>query len=81
MKQELFVLYNNLSNRYGDVFSFPTIGFALKRLKTAQIDTSEFELCSIGTMDIETGAVELNPIKRIPWYEDLNIETKINKEE
>lgn len=77
MNQEVFVLYNNLSNRYGDVFAFPTVGFALKRLKSANIDTSELELCSIGTMDIETGTMNLHPIKRIPWSETIPIETEL----
>lgn len=79
MKQEIFVLYNNLSNRYGDVFAFPTIGFALKRLKSANIDFDELELCSIGQMDIETGEMNLHAIKRIPWSDNLEIETNIGE--
>lgn len=71
MKNNVYTLYNRLSNRYGQIFSFPSDGFALARLVESGIRTDEEELCRIGTVSIETGVVEPCEPVRIAWPEKV----------
>lgn len=66
MKNYIYVLFNNLSNRYESVMSFPSDGLALHRLH-ATIDKKEYSLCRIGAIDIETGIVESSAPLRLIW--------------
>lgn len=82
MKNNIYVLYNRLSNRYGDVISFASDAFAVARIqptleKNGQLE--ENELCRVGKIDIENGTIETEqaPI-RIAWRE--TIENKPTKE-
>lgn len=69
MKNFLYVFYNTLSNRYGDVVAFPSDGYALARvqpsIKPEQLE--EIQLCRVGSIDVLTGKVETEPPVRIAW--------------
>lgn len=69
MKNYIYVLYNNLSNRYESVMSFPSDGMALHRLD-GNIDKKEFTLCRIGSIDIESGICESVAPIRLIWEEN-----------
>lgn len=71
MTNNVYVVYNTLSKRYGDVVAYPSDSFALARLQPALSangsQLSEFELCRVGTIDIESGVLSpINPV-RIAW--------------
>lgn len=66
MKNYVYVIFNNLSNRYESVMSFPSDGMALHRL-SKNIDTKEYALCRVGSIDIETGIIEPCPPVRLIW--------------
>lgn len=66
MKNYVYVLFNNLSNRYESVMSFPSDGMALHRLGKS-IDTKEYALCRVGSIDIENGTIESCPPVRLIW--------------
>lgn len=69
MNNNVYVLYNTLSKRYGEVMAFPSDSFALKRImETLTPDKlSEFELCRIGSIGLETGVVTPIDIVRVAW--------------
>lgn len=69
MKNFLYVLFNTLACRYGDVLTYPTDGFAISRIKKIAADPqsglniSEQLLFKVGTIDLITGKVEsLEPV-------------------
>lgn len=66
MKNYVYVMFNKLSNRYESVMSFPSDGMALHRLDRA-VDKSEYDLCRIGSINIETGVLEAEPPVRLIW--------------
>lgn len=70
MKNYIYVLYNTLSKRYESVMSFPSDSMALHRLSTGGIDKKEFELCRVGSIEIETGVVEPCPPVRLIWEKE-----------
>lgn len=73
MKNYLYMLYNTLSKRYESVMSFPSDGMALHRLSQGNIDKKEFELCRIGSYDIESGtSVTYAPVRLI-WEEEQEL--------
>lgn len=83
MKNNLYVLYNNLSKRYGDVFCSPTDEFASRQLaqlfnhQSGGLTRGETELCRVGAIDIEDGVViALNAPVRIdvPLSDSLDID-------
>lgn len=69
MKNKVYVFYNNLSGRYGEVVAFPSDGFAVARVQpTIQKDQlEEVQLCRIGSIDVETGELKTEPPVRIAW--------------
>lgn len=70
MENKVFVVYNTLSKRYGDVVAYPTDEFALARLQpvlSRQGSLDEFELCRVGSVDVETGVISPCPPVRIAW--------------
>lgn len=69
MKNYIYVLFNNLSNRYESVMSFPSDGMALARLQESKINTSEWTLCRVGSIKIEDGTVEPCAPVRLIWNE------------
>lgn len=66
MKNYIYVLYNVLSCRYESVMSFPSDGMALHRLSGA-VDKKEYELCRVGSMEIETGVCSFEAPVRLVW--------------
>lgn len=70
MKDNIYCLYNKLSNRHGDCMSFPTHAFAQRsvseRLLAAKADLGEFELVYCGTIDIASGIVDTCDPVRLP---------------
>lgn len=74
MVNQIYVIYNKLSNRYGNVFSFETDAICRSRLgsKEAKFNHDELEVCKVGTIDISTGVVESLPPERIeiPRHEE-----------
>lgn len=69
MKNYIYVLFNKLSGRYESVMSFPSDSMALHRL-SKNIDKSEYELCRVGSISIESGVVESEPPVRLIWSEE-----------
>lgn len=70
MENNVYVLYNKLSQRYGDVVAYPTDAFALARLQqTLRGQLSEYELCKIGSISVETGTIKPQPPLRINWMD------------
>lgn len=69
MTNNLYVLYNNLSLRYGDVRVFATDGYAVAHIQPdiPEKMLPEFELCRVGSIDIETGVVQPCAPVRIAW--------------
>lgn len=69
MKNYIYVMFNNLSNRYESVMSFPSDAMALHRLST-NVDKKEYSLCRIGSINIETGEVISELPVRLIWNDD-----------
>lgn len=69
MKNYVYVLFNSLSGRYESVMSFPSDSMALHRL-SSNVDKKEYELCRVGSIDIESGVVEPCPPVRLIWETD-----------
>lgn len=67
MKNYIYVLFNTLSKRYESVMSFPSDGMAIHRLSQGNIDKKEYELCRIGSIDIESGIVNAEAAVRLIW--------------
>lgn len=72
MKNYVYVLYNKLSARYESIVVFPSDSSALYKLKG--VDKNEYELCRIGTIDVDTGIIESNSPVRLVW--DIEEEKK-----
>lgn len=69
MVNRIYVLYNKLSARYGDVTSFATDAMAVKSVSEVlnkQGFADEFNLYRIGTLDIETGETVANAPVLVP---------------
>lgn len=80
MVNNVYVVYNTLSKRYGDVVAYPSDSFALARLQkilSAQSDLSEFELCRIGSIDVESGVLSPAAPVRIAWR-DVNLDSGVS---
>lgn len=73
MKNNLYVIYNNLSKRYGDVIASPTDEYCrqvVQRGLTSNQDVNllEYELCRVGSINVETGVIEsFGAPVRIDW--------------
>lgn len=80
MTNNVYVLYNRLSCRYGDVMAFPTDGFAVRALtqegSVIAKSPNDYELWRCGTCDIETGKFELTERKLVPWVSSSPVESK-----
>lgn len=73
MKNNLYVIYNTLSKRYGDVIASPTDEYCRQvvqrgLMSNKDINLLEYELCRVGSVDVETGVVEsFGAPVRIDW--------------
>lgn len=84
MLNNVYVVYNNLTLRYGDVLAFPSDKYAIKRV-LSNIDKvnleetiQEIELCRIGTINIESGELIAHSPIRIGWEAPKNIDELAN---
>lgn len=77
MCNNVYVLYNTLSKRYGDVFATASDGMAEKNTRLAMQhagnDLNDFELCRVGKIEIESGNITTEPIVRIAWNVENNM--------
>lgn len=81
MTNSVYVLKNVLTNRYGDVLSFPTDGYAVRVLQERIVETrqhlDDFQLYYVGRIDIETGFLTTAPSSvLVPWNTKAPVETK-----
>lgn len=71
MQNKIYTLYNKLSQRYGEVFATASDALAErtahKSLETIRENLNDFELCRVGSIDIENGTVTTEPPIRIKW--------------
>lgn len=76
MKQNLYVLYNKLSNQYSDIALYPTDAFAVRRtqeyIERAQqqnvsLHLDELEFCRIGSLETDTGIITPCDVVRVAW--------------
>ncbi|QCS37011.1 hypothetical protein [Tortoise microvirus 41] len=72
MKNNIYVLYNTLSTRYGDVCTFPSDAYAIQRIKESVKPEllAEIELCNVGFIDIDSGIIEPHAPVRISMAVD-----------
>lgn len=71
MKDYIYSLYNVLSKRYVNVMAYPSDGMAVHQLSRApDLDKKMFEICKVGSIEIETGIIEPCPPKRLDWESD-----------
>lgn len=82
MTNTIYTLYNRLSCRYGDVFAFPTDGFAVRSLmqegqSIIAKHPEDYELWKVGSCDVETGEIALLPSRKlVAWVSSSPVETK-----
>lgn len=73
MTNNIYTIYNKLSGRYGDVMTYPSDEFAVHSIsKFNGINSDEFELCRVGTIDIETGCICSEAPVRVPFTTEPN---------
>lgn len=83
MKNNIYVFYNRLSKRYGDVFCAPTDEFASNLVTKAAstpnsgLNLAETEVCRIASVDIELGVVtaETAPVRIDVTYPAVPIDS------
>lgn len=96
MKNNLYVVYDNLGRRYGQCYAFPSDGYALVELRplftvknrqtgvideqTTKSNLSRYEVCNVGSIDIETGSIVASSPVRLSWSDTPYIETEAQKE-
>ena len=79
MENQLYVIYNKLSNRYEGVFTYPTDAVCRARIGNpdAKFNFDELEVCKVGTVDVLSGVItpsapvrlEINPTEKLPVEE------------
>lgn len=82
MKDCLYVFYNKLSNRYESVISQPTDAVLINIIQhSGTFDKEKYDVCKIGTIDIDSGVVEsFAPIRlEIPTFEQEKLPVDENK--
>lgn len=74
MKNNLYCIYNKLSQRYGDCYCFASDALAVRRLPMAPMYKGvidEIEICRVASIDIETGLVTSEAPVRIAIPDDI----------
>lgn len=64
MENCVYVMFNKLSKRYESVMSFASDEMAIHRLKN-NVDFEEYEICRVGTINIDTGVIVSCPPVRL----------------
>lgn len=87
MVDNVYCIYDRLSNRYGSVFSSPSHATASRQFKSMfqgsqGVKESDYDLCHCGNLDISTGALHNVPTSRVnvSEYDSGNIVTDTEKE-
>lgn len=74
MKDKVYLIFDRLSNRYGNVFNSATDATAsrafVNHVNQTKLKLSDFDLCSIGELDLATGLLTAYPT---PQRVDLSI--------
>ena len=74
MENQLYVVYDSVAQRYMQVYAFASEAQANRSLPLALVDKfhslSDYELCHIGSIDVETGVVKTSAPKRLAWKSD-----------
>lgn len=70
MQNNLYSVYNRLSLRYGDVFASPTDATASREFSTRlnsspHLIADDYEVCRVGSIDIDSGRVIVEDPVRI----------------
>lgn len=85
MINNVYCLYNVLADRYGDIFAFPSDGYALKRIMEniarAGYELSEYQLVRNGSIDISTGVITASTPVRVPWNVSVPVESEMKDKE
>lgn len=80
MKNQIYLLHNRLTSRFGSVFSFPTDAYATKvmqqQLLENHLSLDEYTLYNVGSYDISTGFVDTSDLRSIPWNVSSPVETE-----
>lgn len=64
MENCVYVMFNKLSKRYESVMSFASDEMAIHRLK-GNVDLEEYEICRVGSVNIDTGIITPCPPVRL----------------
>lgn len=82
MENQIYLLFNRLSGRYGSIFSFPTDAYASKAmnhyLNENKMSFDEYVLFRVGSYDIATGHVTVCTPESISWSVSTPVETEAN---
>lgn len=80
MKNQIYLLHNRLTCRFGSIFSFPTDAYAVKvltqQLNENHLSLDEYTLYNVGSYDISTGFVDTSELRVIPWNVSTPLETE-----
>ncbi|QCS37199.1 hypothetical protein [Tortoise microvirus 67] len=81
MNNQVYCIYNRLSQRYGDVCCFPTDAYAVNFIRNQTGEkfdeyVKECELCNIGVIDITSGVATFRSPVRVDW--NLTLQQEIN---
>lgn len=89
MKNKLYVVYDNIGLRYGQVSAYPSDGFALITMRPliagqdpvqSKVNLQRYELCCVGELDVETGHVVPQDPVRLSWSSTPYLETVAEEE-
>lgn len=71
MENQLYVIYNKVSQRYGQTYVFANHETANRILPNCIVEKfhtlSDYELCHVGSINVESGVINAFPPVRIPW--------------
>lgn len=71
MENQLYVIYDKVSQRYGQTYVFANNETANRILPNCIVEKfhtlSDYELCHVGSIDVESGVLTTVPPVRVPW--------------
>lgn len=87
MKNNVYVVYDSIGLRYGQMYAFPTDGFAQLELRPMllgrdnnQANLKRYEICRVGEIDIENGILSPCAPVRLSWTSAPVLETEAKVE-
>lgn len=79
MTNNIYVIYNKMTKRYGDCVAYPTDEYCQyvtkNTIKAGKYDPEMCEMCRIGAIDIDTGVATFEAPVRIK----INIDNKLTE--